>query len=289
MMLRTAARSISRPVLERLHRDQFAARVLAVFEQACDLVASDDVVALVTSRVGDGPLNIVVDGEAGLFAGVVPGSPVILEQEQLFVDGLTVHLRGARLWEPCPDWDTLRVQGTTIESRLLHLRALCLRYAPPGSLLMLLGAPMHDDGMNGTFLRTARQAAEVLREGWQGNKTQWRQGVNGLTGLGNGLTPAGDDFLVGATLASWLAHPDPGPLCCALAEVAPPRTTTLSAAFLRAAARGECSAPWHALLTALSEGAERKIEAALREILTHGATSGADALAGFLYLMLDAH
>lgn len=289
MMLRTAARSISRPVLERLHKDQFAARVLAVFEQACDLVASDDVVALVTSRVGDGPLNIVVDGEAGLFAGVVPGSPVILEQEQLFVDGLTVHLRGARLWEPCPDWDALRAQRTTIGSRFLHLRALCLRYAPPGSLLMLLGAPMHDSGPNGILLRTAREAAGILHEGWMGNARQWQQGVIGLTGLGNGLTPAGDDFLVGATLASWLAHPDPGPLCCALAEVAPPRTTTLSAAFLRAAARGECSAPWHALLTALSEGAERKIEAALREILTHGATSGADALAGFLYLMLDAH
>jgi hypothetical protein len=65
-------------------------------------------------------------------------------------------------------------------------------------------------------------------------------------------------------------------------ETAADLTTILSAAFLQAAARGECSAAWHALLGALVEGSDAALTAAATEVLSHGATSGADILAGFL-------
>jgi len=133
-------------------------------------------------------------------------------------------------------------------------------------------------------------AAEALREGWGGRVERLHEGALALAGLGSGLTPAGDDFLTGAMLWAWLAHPVPAPFCRALVEAAIPRTTLLSAAFLRAAARGECSASWHGLLEALSERAEARgaswqlaLHQAVQEIMAYGATSGADTLAGFLY------
>jgi len=135
------------------------------------------------------------------------------------------------------------------------------------------------------MLSKAQAAVQTLRKGWDGDLEQLGVGAVGLAGLGGGLTPAGDDFLVGAMVGAWLGHPAPGHLCRVLVEAAAPRTTTLSAAFLGVAARGECSAPWHALLTALSTGRESDIETALQEVLAHGATSGADTLAGFLYLI----
>jgi hypothetical protein len=137
-------------------------------------------------------------------------------------------------------------------------------------------------------LSVARRGAEVLRAGWDGDGERLQEGVTGLAGLGGGLTPAGDDFLSGAMLWAWLAYPTPASLGRAIVETAAPRTTTLSAALLRAAAQGECSAPWHALLAALGAeadtGQEARIAAATGEILAHGATSGADTLAGFLYM-----
>jgi hypothetical protein len=288
------ARSISRPVRERLYRPQegrSAARLLAVFERACDLITQDgDVLALVTPQIGDGPLNIVVDGAEELFAGVDPGAPVTLEleEERLWIGGLGVDLGGATVWEPRPDWHALRARRAAIAPHLPLLQALCLRHAPPDSLLALLGAPPPGGAPAGAILSTAQEAAEVLREGWGGDLGWLQEGATELAGLGGGLTPAGDDFLTGAMLWAWLAHPTPGPLCRALAEVAVPRTTALSAAFLRAAAQGECSAPWHALLAALSEGPikgkETEITAAAQAVLAHGATSGADGLAGFLYI-----
>ena len=116
-----------------------------------------------------------------------------------------------------------------------------------------------------------------------GDTGQLRAGAARLAGLGGGLTPSGDDFVTGVMLWGWLAHPEPSSFCQTLAQIAAPRTTTLSAAFLRAAARGECSAPWHALLAALNTGQDSEIMTAVQEILAHGATSGADSLAGFLY------
>ncbi|HUV89953.1 MAG TPA: DUF2877 domain-containing protein [Anaerolineae bacterium] len=319
MTVRTIAHSISRAVQEQLLCSQAShleAHVLAVFEHACDLVThAGDVVALVTSHAGNGPLNIVVDDSvvdspAGLFAGLEPGEPATLAVECLWVGGLRVDLGRAVVWEPRPDWDTLRARRDVILSSLPFLRDLCLCMAPAGSLLDLENTPappvhgtpappVHGGALRAIF-SAAQRAAEALREGWEGNLERLHEGALGLAGLGSGLTPAGDDFLTGTMLWAWLAHPVPAPFCRALVEAAIPRTTVLSAAFLRAAARGECSASWHGLLEALGEGVGDRVPAppvhggariasqhrlftAVQEIMAHGATSGADSLAGLLY------
>ena len=274
MRIRVVARSISRPVRERLLGQPSVARVLAVFDHACDLVTpGGDVVALVTPQVGNGPLNVVVGVEPGGFTAVEPDMIARLEGGRLRVGGLEVALEGATVWEPCPDWSALRAQQPTIASHLPLLRTIALHHTP-------------DVGRDGIpSYGPAREAANALRAGWEGDEAQVRAGAARLAGLGGGLTPAGDDFLVGVMLWAWLAHPRPAPICRAIAEEAAPRTTTLSAAFLRAAARGECSAAWHRLLAALGSGtAEDQLAAAVQDVLAHGATSGADALAGFLWI-----
>jgi hypothetical protein len=278
-----AALSISRTVGEWLNQERFAAQALAVFEHACNLITGDgDVIALVIPQVGDGPLNVVVDGETGIFSGVAPGAPVTLGRDCFQVGGLRVDLREAATWEPRPDWETLRVRREAVKLDAPLLRALCDQHAPFRSLLALLETRPSADVLTEAVFSQAREAAEALRKGWGGDLAQLRVGAKGLAGLGEGLTPAGDDFLSGVMLWAWLAHPAPASFCRSIVQAAGQRTTTLSAAFLRAAARGECSAPWHKLLAALGQNAKIEIEAAILDVLTHGATSGADTLAGFL-------
>jgi len=111
-----------------------------------------------------------------------------------------------------------------------------------------------------------------------------------LAGLGGGLTPAGDDFILGALLAAWagLYGPSAPALAAGVAKAAAAATTTLSAAYVRAAARGECSAYWHRLFAALLQPQTGEAPAALAALLAVGHTSGADALAGFLAAGLGA-
>lgn len=69
-----------------------------------------------------------------------------------------------------------------------------------------------------------------------------------LAGRGDGLTPAGDDLLVGYVAGLVLFHGS-CEAAAAIADVAAPRTTVLSAALLRHAANGELPEPAHTLLT----------------------------------------
>jgi hypothetical protein len=248
--------------------------VLAVFERACDLVTPGgpalsgverDVVALVLPEIGNGPLNIVVErlDQSLSLRLVQSGMTATLHGARLRIGDLEIALDRASVWEPRPDWARLRQNRERIESRLLRVRDLALRQAPAGSLLDLTGSgipePVRSD--------LATQFA----------------------GLGGGLTPAGDDFLMGVMLRAWLAHPQPEAFCQELAEVAVPRTTTLSAALLRAAARGECSATWHTLLDALQGESKCTLTQAVAGVLSYGHTSGADSLAGFLWLGCHPH
>lgn len=102
-----------------------------------------------------------------------------------------------------------------------------------------------------------------------------------LIGLGEGLTPAGDDCVLGTLAAihrlapEWLRenrlHRD------RLLSAAGSRTTDVARDFLLEAIAGRFSEPVLDLLTARTEDLANR---AARELLAMGATSGADTLAG---------
>jgi hypothetical protein len=290
-MARITVRSISRSVHELLHRTPFIARILATFDHACDLSTPDgEVIALVTPHIGNGPLNIVVDVQPGEFQKLViheghkeaksfDSLCSFVAKDLLQIGELQIALNAATVWEPCPDWKALRAQRAIIGNNMDPLRAAASSHAPVDSLLDLTRT---QTGADDTLSTTIRRAAEACRAGWEGDMARLGEGAAQLAGLGSGLTPSGDDFLVGMMLWAWLAHPAPTVFCRAVVEAAAPRTTTLSAAFLRSAAKGECSAAWHRLLVALATDSGGDLDAAVRQVLAHGATSGADALAGFL-------
>ncbi|MBN1935684.1 MAG: DUF2877 domain-containing protein [Anaerolineae bacterium] len=286
---RITARSLSRPTWEQLQRESRPARVLAVFEHACDLIAPDgSVIALVATSLDDGPFHIVVDAAPGIFRALRRDIPALLGRDALWLAGLQIDLRGARRWEPCPSWGTLRARRQTIDHTLSYLYTFCSRMAIRQMRDSLFFPLLHADGLLDRIdqhgFSCAQSAVEAIRQGWNGDRPALQRGAAALAGLGKGLTPAGDDFLLGLLLYAWLFHPDPQTFCTDVVDIAAPRTTTLSAAFLRAGARGECSAPWHCLFDALSCGHEGKIALAVQRLLDCGATSGADSLLGFLHI-----
>ena len=200
-----------------------------------------------------------------------------------------------------------------MEGRLQGVQAMALVQAPEGSLLGLLAKrgtrrpdfessdlASHTEprdlesrdltgrtGVRGKSARSGmaavREALRYLETGWGGDGTALEAGGELLAGLGGGLTPAGDDFLTGVMLWAWLAHPEAQGFCRRLLEASAARTMMLSAAFLRCAAAGECSAAWHDLLAALDGGTARQVAEAVKSVLSFGHSSGADALAGFFW------
>jgi hypothetical protein len=84
--------------------------------------------------------------------------------------------------------------------------------------------------------------------------------------------------------AAWIIHPEEKSevITSTLATSAIPLTTSLSGAWLQAAARGLVNQPWMDFLETWIIDGQASIESSLRRLLSIGNTSGADSLAGFI-------
>jgi hypothetical protein len=71
-------------------------------------------------------------------------------------------------------------------------------------------------------------------------------------------------------------------LAYAVAEQAAPLTTSLSAQWLRAAARGEAIPVWESLLSAIASGDRNALAQPLARVAATGHSSGLASLAGFV-------
>lgn len=275
-----------------------AVHVLHVFDHACNLINDrGEIVSLVTAELGPGPFTVVLaPSPTPVFSQLLTtATPVTVDGRMIKLGALIVDTAPAADWSPRPGWEQWRRQAAGLVS--------CL------STLTTLRRTGHLAGYDITlaYRRHFTAGSERLLSGLVvGDADACRQGAQQLAGLGPGLTPAGDDFLVGAIHGLWATRPAKEAMFWArvIVETAAPRTTLLSAAWLRAAAQGEAGAAWHELVWAGSQWAvgpsktqdgqwpvnskqcgSQEMVAAIERILNTGHTSGADALAGFIAVL----
>jgi hypothetical protein len=255
--------------------------VLSVHGVVCNLIDDErDVITLMAPPVPYGPFSITLDAS---FDGLAVGDPTQADAVRLIVGDLAVDLDAAFIWEPRPDWSRLWVGREAIAAGFVAFDEWASS-AIWGGLAHVTGADQYPEGKATFMARLARGKeaySRLILEGLGGQRREsLLEGTKLLAGLGPGGTPAGDDFLVGVMAAIWLLGDEAQ--APAIADTAAPRTSALSAAFLRAAGRGELIAPWHALLEALCAGDVVEVEKAAMQVESFGASSGADALDGFV-------
>jgi len=237
-------------------------RILHIFDNVCNLINErSEILSIVTPQIGNGPFNLVLEKDV-LFSGYLsPESQILIFPTQLQLGDLTILTVTANLWSPIPDWETLHAKRPEILNQIISLPVNYLQPSLPTQLLSTFSTAMMVPD-----LATSRAAAKQL------------------AGLGQGLTPAGDDFIFGALLAAWIIHsPEVAKnLAEEITNVAAPLTTSLSAAWLRSAGRGEAGIRWHVFFESLMSGDSASIQKKMDKILAIGETSGSDALAGFI-------
>lgn len=113
--------------------------------------------------------------------------------------------------------------------------------------------------------------------------------VGALIGYGRGLTPDGDDYLLGymAALWPWRQHPALNAHDSTLRGLVGSqllRTNDISRHYLQRALQGHFSAPiCHLMLLLISAASPAQIRTAALEVMQFGASSGVDCLAGILH------
>lgn len=236
-------------------------RILHVFEQACNLINErGEVLSIVTPEIGNGPFNLVIDEPIVFSKYLDVESQIAFDINRLKLGEITIDTESATLWSACPDWKMLHTDKDKILGQLRSLSPANYHPLLPNALIVNLFSALARADIS-TALRLAPK----------------------LAGLGAGLTPAGDDFILGAILAVWVIHSQEIAKLIAeeITNTAAPLTTSLSAAWLRSAGRGEAGILWHQFFDVLISSNNLRIEEAINNILAVGETSGADALAGF--------
>ena len=256
---RIRALRLSSPTARRLESaPPEAGRIHSVFQRAVNIARPDG--RLLTLH-GPGPLLApFAIALARLPEGLCPGAPARLGGGVLALAGTAVHWRGAALVDT----------------------AMPASPDGPGSALSLLPGPPAAASAPGLSSAAGREIRERLARGLGRRDPDLFLGAaRALVGLGEGLTPGGDDCLVGVLAVihrfagAWLRrHPD---IPAGIERAAATGTTAVAREFVSHALAGHFA---ESLIDLVSAGSPGRAAGAAHRLLRAGATSGADTLLG---------
>lgn len=277
--MRLRAVSIDRELKDSLAGEGIAGSTLAVYDRAVYLRTDDGPIVVVgPAAIGNGPGFILLDHDGPLRSG----RPSFHPGERFEAGGGLVRIGGDRIiieTDQGAVWDPLFSPGEAYSRRGL---AACME--------MVRGmAQSRDRGSLAPAVREkARSLADALAKDCE---MDVRPAARGLIGLGEGLTPACDDLLVG--LVGFMRGLIGDPSIGAYAEriiswigeelaAAGGRTTPIAAHFLAEAGRGRFTERVEDMLEAIFAADEKRMERAMERLIEYGATSGLDLMWGMV-------
>jgi len=254
---------------------ELAGRVHSTFAHACNIEYGSTLITLVAAAAGNGPtlLRLRVGGAPDLRRCFDDGEPIRCRGGIAIGERATLDLTQAAVWHPAPAGTI--APGATLAARLRHAAAM-LAYRRDGRCSVIDG----DAAPTVSELAAACRALDTARAA---------QATARLIGWGEGLTPAGDDVVIGLCAGlDAMACGDPRRTALRRAVASTigaslSRTTRISAHYLRLAAIGHYNERLLDLRSALLHvDPSRPLDEALRSACALGATSGSDMIAGLL-------
>jgi hypothetical protein len=266
-------------------------KILSSHRHAINYVdVSGNLLSIIQGHSRMGPFSIEVEEASGGFTvGEMGGGLTHVSQGHVLVGRWMLDLTSAEMWNARPNWAGLATAPWRADFLpIIHARLLAT--APHDSLARIVeNRDGRCVGLGRVRLRDLPQAAatvaasRVIRGLAVGDLHQAAEASTALAGTGIGLTPSGDDFLVGVMLGIHSAIPaaEANVLGSTIYSASAGRTTGISRAWLAAASRGQAIQAWHALVDSLISSDRSMVDRACQSLIGLGHTSGADALAGF--------
>lgn len=275
-------------------RDWLATDLLSspyqIFESVCNLLnAQGDVLSLMFTPAEMNPLALEIDCPEGHhdFTEIIrPESEIRQEADLLRIAGFTIRLDSAESWDPFPDWGAARESRQRGQDAIIDITSMLIANHSNESLAVFLRAldSSSDPAFPGWQKRAHAPITRLLEGLKAGDAATMLDGASNLAGLGMGLTPSGDDFIIGVMHALWCTLPpeEAAAYCGKLLDTVAPKTNRLSASYLARAARGESGEAWHTLIEAMAQGDTKALIDPVQSLIGLGHTSGQDALSGFV-------
>jgi len=271
----------------RFCQDVAFAKVEAVLDRCVYLRAGGEFICIGDRRIGNGPVTLTSSHFPVPSFRLSAGQVGCIDSQSIAIGTVRFALDGSELWQP-PNWPICPSPD--------RLSDICAMFMSSAAALApqegLARCVIDKSGISDSALSRIARPRIAKFERWLSGQFERshvstvsaREAVQGLIGLGPGLTPSGDDFLVGALAALNAIHETEAhaALARAIFDMQPGLTTPLSACFLRAAAAGHLSENLHAVISLLLT---RHVEAAIATAAKIGHSSGWDMMAGLVTTM----
>ena len=274
----------------------FEAVTHGVFQSAANLqlTKAGKLITLVGSGEADLPQGIRLDTPTDFsFAGLGTGEAVTCRDGILRINSisLTADLCKVRIWK-C-DLPALNVDMTNAAVGFAWRsvwEALNKRQLLSGAEIVADNLFNPDEIAQSVISRRAGEAIRALVDATRQRNLDDISMLNTLIGLGTGLTPSGDDLLVGYLAGLWClvrGRPDREQFISGLGRRVvrlSRRTNDISRTYLYHAARGQVSSRLAALAEAISRGESGgPLLSTAKSAMRVGHTSGMDAVTGLLF------
>jgi hypothetical protein len=275
---------------EAVPRENFEALIQSTFESAANLrlLSEDRLLTLLISDHYELPQGIRIGTKNVSLDSLTPGRRGAARAGVLRFDfsPLTIDLRGVPVWKcPVSELDTDMRSDRTQQAWATAWRLLNEEQRARDAGIVA------DDLFrltSGSFLsqRMSRSVTQLVTSSEQFDSRGSVFAAQGMIGLGPGVTPSGDDLLIGFLAGLWsIRGTDQGQLSFissfgdALLEAAK-RTSEISRTYIVHAVRGQFSSGLANLAQAITTG--HGVEQAAREAMQVGHSSGMDSVTGLL-------
>lgn len=260
----------------------------SVFEHTINLKfgSSPNLYSLFSSEGYNAPNAMLLDTVDDFRKLVGKGEQGELKDSQLVLPRFTVDASGCLFVDnSMPKLDLAKVTG--LNAKLDSLGLWLKNNAREGSFFK----PINGDPVSGTVVRMLQGARLKFTKNYgtsgansSASYTALADDVSKLVGLGVGLTPSGDDYLVGfLSVVSSLGNinEQTDGLSLAVSGLLD-KTTAVSRVYLSAATKGLFAEPVRSAVVAMANGDEESVIDSAKKLIKHGATSGQDILVGML-------
>lgn len=265
--------------------------VHSVFDQACNIqLERNSLVTLISPKLPNYPsaikLDITEDQKLCSF-GFKTGMKAVVNKDEIKIPKacVSIKLTGVKVWDSSPLFLRPTISEEILYENIEKIRELILEYGKTEGIASILDRDEVDNNYKDFIIDSVKKLAKGIQ---YNDYKMITEASKRLIGLGPGLTPATDDFLLGIMASLYYIGHYFGNHLENLKKIAGfmisdllGRTTLISEIMLKNGMRARFSEPIRDLMLAITNSTS--INDKCMNLLNIGGTSGSDCAAGIVF------
>jgi hypothetical protein len=285
------AKSVASDLIDTLTSKTVDGIVHSVFTKVCNIqLDKNSLITLISPMLPNYPSAIKLDiaeDQKLCSIGFKTGIKAVINKDEIKMPEacISIKLTGVKVWDSSPLFLRSKISEEILNKNIEKIRVLTLKYGQIEGIASILDGDKVANHYKDFIINSVKRLAKGISDF---DYKEITEASKRLIGLGPGLTPAADDFLLGILASLYYMGYYFGNHLENLKKIAgfmiydlPGRTTFISEIMLRNGTKARFSEPIRDLMLAVIHNTSVQDECV--NLLSIGGTSGSDCAAGIVF------